>query len=723
MKKFRIIVLLSLIVLLISIVAGLYLHSYHASLYSKINLNLSELKKVKNSLNNRNFQHADKEFLSYQRKKPKNFTIRYPEKGENVPELADKILNGIYIFNSHPPFHMPRDLVWETPDLGESTQYQLHSLIFLTNLVETYKSSGNKEYFKECLRIILDWIKENPSNEPPSKFSWGNHSTAERTLVFSYIWEEVRKTGKVDIQFMKSFLNSVYEHGKKLEGYPQFSKVQQQFWYPNHNHGLRQAMALLSLGVIFPEFKTSKEWQKIGKERIEQWVKVNISQKGVHLESSPSYHFFILKSLYEIKKFCKAYNINLCKEFHYKLRKMFDFAAFIIKPDLSLPMLGDTPKWNKEIIISLRKDLKEEKGEEKSEELEHYLYSSSGGRFGKPPKKTGVLFPKSRFAIMRSGWEQQETDSKDEIYSVLYAASYYRPHLQHDALNFILYSYGGDLIVDSGAYSYDNSQNRRYCISTRAHNTVVVDSENQRVTNPKYKGMRRLINSWKLKKLLKFLHLTKLKYFIKEYVVPPLTLLEKATNYNSCKILDWQTNGQFDYVEALNLSYKGVEHRRSILFIKPRYFIIIDNLISSSEHTYSLFFHLRPGLQISLDEYNVKTLNNNQWPNIEILPLEKVGLGINIIKGINDPLQGWISYRYKKIIPNIAIEYQKRGKEVKFITILYPEKPNADTNINAQILKDSDDELSIVFNHPEKQIVSIKKSSMPAKITVSTFTK
>src|SRR5207237_1256674 len=51
-------------------------------------------------------------------------------------------------------------------------------------------------------------------------------------------------------------------------------------------------------------------------------------------------------------------------------------------------------------------------------------------------------------------------------------------HGHYDLLNFELFGYGKPLISDPGLYQYDQSENRYYVISTRAHNTINVDGTN-----------------------------------------------------------------------------------------------------------------------------------------------------------------------------------------------------------------------------------------------------
>jgi hypothetical protein len=51
-------------------------------------------------------------------------------------------------------------------------------------------------------------------------------------------------------------------------------------------------------------------------------------------------------------------------------------------------------------------------------------------------------------------------------------------HGHHDPLSFELFGGGRPLVIDPGPYKYDESSDRAYAISTRAHNTINVDGEN-----------------------------------------------------------------------------------------------------------------------------------------------------------------------------------------------------------------------------------------------------
>ena len=52
-------------------------------------------------------------------------------------------------------------------------------------------------------------------------------------------------------------------------------------------------------------------------------------------------------------------------------------------------------------------------------------------------------------------------------------------HQHEDKLNLLLHAYGRTLLTEGGNYAYDDSPMRRYALSTRSHNTIRVDGQDQ----------------------------------------------------------------------------------------------------------------------------------------------------------------------------------------------------------------------------------------------------
>ena len=87
-------------------------------------------------------------------------------------------------------------------------------------------------------------------------------------------------------------------------------------------------------------------------------------------------------------------------------------------------------------------------------------------------KKTTVM-PFSGIAVMRSGF------GADDIWAFFESSPFGKAHQHEDKLSFQLSAYGKNMLTDSGNFYYDSSMMRRYVLSTRSHNTGLVDGMGQ----------------------------------------------------------------------------------------------------------------------------------------------------------------------------------------------------------------------------------------------------
>jgi hypothetical protein len=208
-------------------------------------------------------------------------------------------------------------------------------------------------------------------------------------------------------------------------------------------------------------------------------------------------------------------------------------------------------------------------------------------------------------------------------------------------------------VVDPGNYPYDSSQWRTYVLSTRAHNTVMVDGmeQNQR-------GKSR-----------------------EEYVVSePLPHT-------------WISNEKYDYVSAsYDLGYgpdrdQTVTHTRSILFVKPELWIVTDILRPSDEalHTYEAMFHLdADGAEVMENRPDVITRNSAGQSNLGIYAISTKPVSASIVSGQEEPtVQGWVPrggpYECEPI-PTAIFKAENKGV-MMMSYILYPIKAGAESPV------------------------------------------
>jgi hypothetical protein len=136
-----------------------------------------------------------------------------------------------------------------------------------------------------------------------------------------------------------------------------------------------------------------------------------------------------------------------------------------------------------------------------------------------------------------------------------------------------------------------------------------------------------------------------------------------------------------------------------VFFVKPEYWVIVDQLMGYGEHSVELSFHLSSGAyEISTKMFRAR--------NFAIIPVISDDLDMDIYKGIEDPIRGWFSPSYGAKQPSPAVVYSFTGGLPKvMVTILdagcsildtgYSFFGNGNLAINAKV---GDFEDALIFN-------------------------
>jgi hypothetical protein len=186
-------------------------------------------------------------------------------------------------------------------------------------------------------------------------------------------------------------------------------------------------------------------------------------------------------------------------------------------------------------------------------------------------------------------------------------------------LNIDLYAFGAPFIVDPGITSYFPNAWTTFYRTTAAHNTVLVDGRGQA------RGTIQAVDEW----------------------------VESARDKTV-----WRSDSASDVAMATYSAGfadldPGITHRRAVMFIKPDYFVLFDELSGEGKHTYEALFHFMPyRVLIDPDTKAVRT-GRMGAPNIEILPLTRISP--RLVCGGTDPVQGWLAIGGQDVPAPVAI--------------------------------------------------------------------
>jgi hypothetical protein len=215
------------------------------------------------------------------------------------------------------------------------------------------------------------------------------------------------------------------------------------------NHLLENGFALLFSSYYFQDEKL----YYIAKRILEQELEEQILNDGAHFELSPMYHQLMLYRILD--------SINLLKNNPWKeealltrltnkAKLMLAWLKKITYEDGSIPLLNDSANG----IAPSSKEL--------------FLYA----------KRLNISF--TPITLDQSGYRKRKNSNYEIILDIGAIGPDYIPgHAHSDTFNFELYIHNKPFIIDTGLSTYESNQIRHNERSTKAHNTVQINHQNQ----------------------------------------------------------------------------------------------------------------------------------------------------------------------------------------------------------------------------------------------------
>ncbi len=425
------------------------------------------------------------------------------------------------------------------------------------------------------------------------------------------------------------------------------------FYMEKHNHGMDQDIALLIASVVFFQMPEANFRRELSLKRFERQLNHLFMSDGSYSEHSPHYVYMLANRLFNVLSFIKENKIDNNGNLELILNKSMKYLAYTLQPDGQFPPIGDS------VMLPVEPSLLKDPTGTNLSEIE---YISSNGINGMQPDRLDVLFPDGGYAILRNKWEfDQET-----IQSIFYSSFHSRVHKHHDDLSITIFGHGQPLLVDSGKYNYVyDSPERQYVVSTKAHNTVTVDGENTNTSR---------------------------------------------NNIGKSGLTSYYLDENFSFINGTHCLYPGVIHQRVFLFLKPYDFIVIDLLQGYKDHSFEQNFHLDPSIHCQ-NNNGIVTGYIKEKPVISLKQIHKNNdVTVNLVKGAEKPLLGWISPSYAKLEPTFCMNSHQSGREAQFATHISL-NPTSPLNINLDWKNDvinvswNDNNLKIIMSTDQEYLI------------------
>jgi hypothetical protein len=433
----------------------------------------------------------------------------------------------------------------------------------------------------------------------------------------SVVTDELRARLTVSIFQHAQFILFNLEHGIRDDGF-----------ITNGNHYLTNIIGLLHLGVMCPEVSTAAIYKHMGTQALVEEMNRQVHEDGGNFESSISYHRLVLELFIAGALLCRANQIPLPQQFWKKLEAMFEFVLLMIRPDGKVPQVGDADDGRLYILSDYgrwdRADF-------------HYLLSIGAVLFHRSDFKAHahgfseeafwLLGPAGMATFAALAGDGEELGSKglrDSGLYVMRADNKYLlacggmvgtggigNHKHNDLLSFELYADDKAFIVDPGAYMYTRQPCWRNLFrSTRYHNTVVIDAQEQ--------------NRFEAHNLFE--------------MRPDAAVI----------VHGWCSTPERDWLDVEHTGYtrlaQPVRHRRTFLFEKQTGLWKIEDIVTGpNKHTVDWYFHFDHGIDLeAVDEQTFST--RCLGTNLEIIVHAEIPIRPQIV-------DGWVSRKYGHKLP------------------------------------------------------------------------
>ena len=518
-------------------------------------------------------------------------------------------------------------------------------------LGQAYFLTGDEKYSEECFAQWEEWLATNPRGRG---INWAS-SLELAFRVWSWVWALHLLQGSAALTGARwgRFTHAIGEHCA-------FIRDNLSAYFSPNTHLLGEGFALFVAGLMFPELRGAAQWLATGRRVLSEEIERQVRADGWHAEQSSYYHRYAVDFFHSAAILAERNGCPFPASYTEKLARMCDVILHSQLPGGFQPMLGDADGGrllpfstaplpyashdqrgvlSNAAVFFGRNYFRMAAGTLAEETF--WLYGPEAlQRFGAlvplAPSAEMRVFANAGLVAMRSSWDG---DARVLLFDAGPQGMPGSAHGHADALQILCSGAGHDWLVDPGTYAYTSSREWRQAFAgTRAHNTVTVDGLDQAEAVDFFK--------WK--------------------DVPEV------------KLEHCFTSASFDVAVGSHNGYgrlaQGVTHRRRVVFAKPQYWVLTDELTGSGKHSAEFYFHFSPGTRVALDGSRCTATRGSKS---FLLACSGPGMETRIIEGDESARMGWYSadYGHREPAP-VLVARLNFADSAAVHWLLWPEAPS-----------------------------------------------
>lgn len=519
---------------------------------------------------------------------------------------------------------------WDDATLERSAQRYLHGFLFLSDWYAVI--AEDVALLSDACEMAIEWDRRFGGRYPgPGQaasvsagvpvMAYHDDATARRLIQLSHL---VGKAGdRMSAEHHHAVIDLLERTAKLL--------ATEEFYAGDNNHGLFQDLAIakyLADGGHELDAATQEQLTDTVAQRLENNLFTAFTADGVHVENSPGYHFIVALLLAVGVPVLEALRAPRAGELREVLRGTERFATHVLRPDGTLPPLGDTKpvRWGEAALT-------------RSYTGPGFLWSVTQGRKGIAPVDRHAVFPDAGYLVYRSSWQDLYAD-----HCIVKAG--YRSHYHHaaDDIALLITSRRVQVISEAGHYGYDlKDPYVQYAYSQYAHNSVIVGGRSQ----PRVAGRTGGVD---------FLEL-------------PLTGERDVVRVRGVN----QRSVQSTWTRTVSVREPENNRPGQDGYDGPVEYVVEDDvdLHGPSEEDYEVRWHLVPGMRAEATDGGFRIVMSGGLHLADLLWTCDLPLTVSTEQGVDGPEpRGWAFPEPGKKWPSTVLVLRGRGPRLRLVTTI-----------------------------------------------------
>ncbi|WP_165441525.1 alginate lyase family protein [Rubinisphaera italica] len=513
-------------------------------------------------------------------------------------------------------------------------------------LVRAYWRKPDESYAQAFWDSVEDW---KCSNRPQAGIHWKcGQEISLRVLAWCFGLYGFANSLSSTPERIASLLKMIAISGQRIAATIDYALSQK------NNHGVSEAAALWTIGLLFPELKMASPWKNMGRIYLEKQAQELIYADGTFSQHSMNYHRVMLHLYLWCWRLGELHEERLTDSLRERIHLAGNFLYQVQDQQsgqvpcygqndgaLVFPLSECDYQDYRPIVQAAHGICDHRRCFENGPWDEELLWLGGASSLNSEI----IEGQKQRYSAVEGGYHVIRTS---ESFAMTRAGKFRHRPSQADMLHFDLWWRGKNIAIDPGTYSYNSPAPWDKQLGlTCNHNAVTVDGNDQ------------------MEKVSRF------------FWYPWVTGQQEHRQSSPGQLLDWWEGSHDGYFRLKD----PVSCRRGLLRLGEEHWLVIDKLSGRQSHEYCLHWQLCDA-PYELDAASGMLKLELESGGYQMKIIASGDMQCSLVRADPQSTRGWHSAYYLHRVPNLSINATVNTHAVTYWTLFGPSESQMSFNNN-----------------------------------------